>query len=41
MMSEPAMDAMMWGMGLLGILLFIVLILAIAALLKYLLSGRK
>jgi hypothetical protein len=41
MMSEPAMGAMMWGMGLLGILLFIVLILAIAALLKYLLSDRK
>jgi hypothetical protein len=34
--------AMMWGMGLVGILVIIVLILAAAALIKYLfLSGGK
>jgi hypothetical protein len=31
---------MMWGMGLLWLLAVIVLVLAIAALIKYLLSGR-
>ena len=41
MMSGAGMDAMMAGMGLLGVLLFVVLLLAIAALVKYLLSGRK
>lgn len=41
MMSATGMDAMMWSMGLLGLLLFIALILAIAALVKYLFSGRK
>lgn len=32
--------AMMWGMGLVGLLVIIVLVLAAAALLKYLISGR-
>ena len=39
-MSATGMDAMMWGMSVLGFLLCIALILAIAALVKYLLSGR-
>jgi len=34
------MGGMMWGMGLLGLLLLIVLGLAAAALIKYLLSRR-
>ena len=33
--------AMMWGMGLIGILVVIVLILAAAALIKYLLSSPR
>ncbi len=33
------MDGMSWGMGLIGLLVIIVLILGIAALIKYLLSG--
>jgi hypothetical protein len=32
--------AMMWGMGLLGLLTIVVLVLAIAALVKYLFSGK-
>jgi hypothetical protein len=35
------MGGMGWGMGLLGLLLLVVLVLGIAALVKYLLSGRK
>ena len=34
------MSGMMWGMGLIGLLLVIVLVLAAAALAKYLLSGH-
>ena len=34
------MGGMMWGMGLLGVLIIIVLALAAAALIKYLLRGR-
>lgn len=36
-----SMEGMGWGMGLLAILVLALLILGIAALLKYLLSGRK
>ncbi len=36
MMNDMMMGGMTWGMGILGILLVIVLILAIAALVKYL-----
>ncbi len=32
---------MMWGMGLFGLLILVVLALAAAALVKYLLSGRR
>ena len=32
---------MMWGMGLIGLLLLIVLVLAAAALIKYLFSGNR
>jgi len=32
---------MMWGMGLLWLLVVVVLVLGAAALLKYLLSGRR
>lgn len=35
------MEGMGWGMGLVGWLVIILVILAIAALVKYLLSGRK
>ena len=34
-------SGMMWGMGLGGLLLVIVLVLAGAALVKYLLSGKR
>lgn len=34
------MDGMGWGMGLIGLLVILVLILAAAALIKYLFSGR-
>jgi len=40
MMDQMMGGAMMWGIGLLWFLTVIVLILAIAALLKYLFSGR-
>jgi len=36
-----SMDGMGWGMGLIGLLVVVVLILGIAALVKYLMSGRK
>lgn len=32
---------MMWGMGIVGLLVIAVLVLAVAALLKYLFSGRR
>ena len=35
------MEGMGWGMGLLGLLVVTLLVLGIAALLKYLLSSRK
>lgn len=40
-MMDNGMDGMMWGMGLFGLLGVAVLVLAIAALIKYLLAGRK
>ena len=40
-MTMDGMDWAMSGMGLLGILLLVLLILGIAALVKYLMSGRK
>jgi hypothetical protein len=35
------MEGMGWGMGLIGLLVLILLVLGIAALVKYLMSGRK
>lgn len=40
-MMDDGMGAMMWGMGLVGLLSVAVLMLVIAALIKYLMSGRK
>jgi hypothetical protein len=40
MMDHMMGGGMMWGMGLLWVLAVIVLILAIAALMKYLFSGK-
>ena len=40
MMDQMMGGGMMWGMGILGLLVLIVLILAAAALLKYLFSKR-
>ncbi len=40
-MMHDGMGGMMWGMGLVGLLGVAVLVLAIAALIKYLRSGRK
>ena len=40
-MMHDGMGGMMWGMGLFGLLGVAVLVLAIAALIKYLLAGRK
>ena len=40
-MMDNMMPGMMWGMGLLGLLVVIVLILAAAALIKYLRAGSK
>ena len=39
-MMHDGMDGMMWGMGLGGLLVVVVLVLAIAALIKYLLSRK-
>jgi hypothetical protein len=39
-MMNNMMDWMMGGMGLASLLIIIVLVLAVAALIKYLLSGR-
>jgi hypothetical protein len=36
-----SMGGMMWGMGLLSLLLIVALVLATAALVKYLRSGRR
>jgi len=38
-MMNDMMPGMMWGMGLFGLLVVVVLILAAAALIKYLRSG--
>lgn len=35
------MDGMGWGMGLIGLLAILILVLGIAALVKYLFSGRS
>ncbi len=35
------MEGMGWGMGLIGLLILILLVLGIAALIKYLLSDKK
>ena len=40
-MMHDGTGGMMWGMGLFGLLGVAVLALAIAALIKYLLAGRK
>jgi hypothetical protein len=40
MMDYMTGGEMMWGMGLLGLLTIVVLVLAIAALMKYLFSGK-
>jgi hypothetical protein len=40
-MMNGMAPGMMWGMGLICLLVVMVLILAAAALVKYLLSGRK
>ena len=40
-MMHDGMGGMMWGMGLVGLLAIIVLVLAVAALIKYLTSHRK
>lgn len=39
-MMSDGMGGMMWGMGLVGLLVLIVLVLGIAALIKYLLAGK-
>jgi type IV secretory pathway VirB2 component (pilin) len=41
MMDQMMGGGMMWGMGLIGLLLLIVLVLAAAALIKYLFSGNR
>jgi hypothetical protein len=38
---EQMMEGLGWSMGLIGLLVLILLVLGIAALIKYLLSGRK
>jgi tellurite resistance protein TehA-like permease len=40
-MMSGGMGAMMWGMGLLWLLVAVILVLGAAALLKYLFSGRR
>ena len=40
-MIDHMTGAMMWGMGLLWLLVIVVLILAAAALIKYLFTGRR
>jgi hypothetical protein len=41
MMDHMMGGGMMWGMGLIGLLLLIVLVLAAAALIKYLFFDRR
>jgi hypothetical protein len=41
MMDQVMGGAMMWGMGLIGLLVIIVLVLAAAALVKYLFFSRR
>ena len=41
MMHDMMSGGMMWGMGLAWLLVMIVLILSVAALVKYLFFGRK
>jgi hypothetical protein len=40
MLSDRTADSMMWSMGLLGVLVIIVLVLAAIALAKYIFSGQ-
>lgn len=40
-MMNDMMGVMPWGMGLIGLLVILLLVLAIAALLKYLFSSRS
>lgn len=39
-MMSDGMGGVMWGMGLVGLLVLIVLVLGIAALIKYLLASK-
>jgi hypothetical protein len=39
-MMHDGMAGMMWGMGIVGLLILLVLVLAIAALIKYLVSRK-
>jgi len=41
MMDQMMGGGMMWGMGLIGLLLLIVLVLGAVALIKYLFSNRR
>jgi hypothetical protein len=41
MMGQMMSGAMMWGMGLIGLLVIIVLVLAAAALVKYLFFSKR
>ena len=41
MMDHMMGGGMMWGMGLIGVLLVIILVLGIAALIKYLFFDRR
>jgi hypothetical protein len=41
MMDHMMSGVMMWGMGLIGLLLIIVLVLAVAALVKYLFFTKR
>ena len=41
MMDQMMSGGMMWGMGLVGLLVIIVLVLAAAALVKYLFFSRR
>jgi hypothetical protein len=41
MMDHMMGGGMMWGMGLIGLLLVVLLVLAIAALVKYLFYSRR
>ncbi len=40
-MDQMMGEGMMWGMGLIGLLLLLVLVLGAAALVKYLFFGRR